>query len=107
MSKKQKFPHLVGSTWTSHQTIDGWRHFRVVNRKNQGSWVFAELVAACDPNVRFWLNSKLLKDRRVWQSGWQSLQEAKALLIAEPDAHPDVADSFKVNQQDYGSVSHG
>ena len=27
----------------------GWRHFHVVNRKNQGKLVFAELVSACDP----------------------------------------------------------
>lgn len=75
MSKKQKFPYLVGSKWTAQQATMGWRHFQVVNRKNQGSWVFAEVVAACDPEVRFWLNARLLKDRRLWQAGWQSLQE--------------------------------
>ena len=73
--KKQKFPYLVGSKWTAQQKIDGWRHFQVVNRKNQGKWVFAEMVAACDPLVRFWVNAKLLKNTSQWQSGWQSLQE--------------------------------
>ena len=47
----------------------------MVNRKNQGQWVFAEMVAACDPNVRFWLNAKLLKEPSQWQAGWQSLKE--------------------------------
>lgn len=75
MPKKQKFPHLVGSKWTTHKKIDGWRHFQVVNRKNQSKWVYAEMVAACDPNVRFWLNAKLLQDNSQWQAGWQSLQE--------------------------------
>jgi len=74
MPKKQKFPHLVGSKWTSRQPTWGWRHFRVVNRKNQGPWVFAEMVAACDPQVRFWLNAQQLKDRTLWQAGWQPLQ---------------------------------
>ena len=78
MQRKQKFPYLVGSRWTAQQKIDGWRHFQVVNRKNQGSWVFAEMVAACDPNVRFWINAKLLKNRSQWQAGWQSLQEIEA-----------------------------
>mgnify|MGYP005849168863 CR=1 FL=1 len=78
MSKKQKFPHLVGSKWTAQQAVMGWRHFQVVNRKNEGKWVFAELVAACDPEVRFWLNAKLLKDRTAWQAGWRSLQEQDA-----------------------------
>lgn len=33
------------------------------------------MVASCDPNVRFWINAKLLKDPSQWQAGWQSLQE--------------------------------
>lgn len=57
----------------------GWRHFHVANRKNQDKWVFAELVAACDPNVRFWLNAKVLKNRRLWAAGWQTLGEIKEL----------------------------
>jgi tryptophan-rich hypothetical protein len=78
MAQKQKFPHLVGSRWTACQTIEGWRHFQVVNRKNQGTWVFAEMVAACDPNVRFWMNAKLLQRRSLWQAGWQSLASDQA-----------------------------
>ncbi|CDN15159.1 MAG: TIGR02450 family Trp-rich protein [Richelia sp.] len=74
MPKKQKFPHLVGSKWTAQQKVDGWRHFQVVNRKNQGKWVYAEMVAACDSQVRFWMNARLLDDRFQWQAGWQPLQ---------------------------------
>ncbi|MBD2041254.1 TIGR02450 family Trp-rich protein [Microcoleus sp. FACHB-672] len=75
MPKKQKFPYLVGSKWTAQQKMWGWRHFQVANRKKQGEWVFAEMVASCDPDVRFWINSKILKDRSQWQPGWQSLKE--------------------------------
>ncbi|MEL6383054.1 MAG: TIGR02450 family Trp-rich protein [Cyanobacteria bacterium J06636_28] len=75
MAKKQKFPHLVGSKWTARQKTLGWRHFQVVNRKNQGALVFAELVAACDPEVRFWINAKGLKNPNLWAAGWRSLQE--------------------------------
>lgn len=75
MAQKQKFPHLLGSKWTACQQVDGWRHFQVVNRKNQGRWVFAELVAACDPTVRFWINARLLQQRSLWQAGWRSLGE--------------------------------
>ncbi|MGF1522482.1 MAG: TIGR02450 family Trp-rich protein [Leptolyngbyaceae cyanobacterium] len=77
MPKKQKFPHLVGSKWTARQETLGWRHFQVVNRKNQGELVFAELVAACDPEVRFWINAKGLKNRTLWTAGWRSLHEQK------------------------------
>lgn len=83
MAKKQKFPHLVGSKWTASQKTWGWRHFQVVNRKTQEPWVFAEMVAACDPTVRFWLNAQQLKDRALWQAGWKSLQEQEASSLEE------------------------
>ena len=73
MKRKQKFPYLVGSKWTALQTTWGWRHFQVVNRKNQGALIFAELVASCDPSVRFWLTAASLKNRSLWQPGWQPL----------------------------------
>lgn len=75
MAKKQKFPHLVGSKWTALQKTFGWRHFQVVNRKNEGDIVFAEMVAACDPDVRFWINARGLKNKTLWAAGWKSLQE--------------------------------
>ncbi|WP_081980727.1 TIGR02450 family Trp-rich protein [Neosynechococcus sphagnicola] len=102
MSRTLKFPYLVGSKWTAHRKVDGWRHFRVVNRKNLENWVFAEIVAACDPKVRFWLNAQLLKEPTLWQTGWRSLQEAAATEIPVPEAapiispQPQLADSWSV-----------
>ena len=75
MAKKQKFPHLLGSKWTAKQETFGWRHFQVVNRKNEGSWVFAEMVASCDRSVRFWINAQQLKNDWLWEAGWKTLQE--------------------------------
>ncbi|WP_019498306.1 TIGR02450 family Trp-rich protein [Pseudanabaena sp. PCC 6802] len=84
MSKKQKFPYLVGSKWTALQETFGWRHFVVTNRKNEGSLVFAEMKAACDRSVRFWLNAKALRDRSLWLPGWKALDE-RLPVIAEDD----------------------
>ena len=77
MSKKRKpkFPYLVGSKWTAKQKTWGWRHFQVIERKNQGKWVFAEMVASCDPKTRFWLNASQLKDDSLWLPGWKTLHE--------------------------------
>jgi tryptophan-rich hypothetical protein len=97
MAKKQKFPYLVGSKWTAGQQTWGWRHFQVINRKNQGQWVFAEMVAACDPNVRFWINAKLLKDRSQWQAGWKSLQE-------QAQEEPDFWDEIEVDRHKLSAV---
>ncbi len=75
MPKKQKFPYLLGSKWTARHNHWGWRHFQVVNRKDKGKWIFAEMVASCDPSVRFWINAKQLKDTTLWSAGWKTLQE--------------------------------
>ncbi len=83
MAKKQKFPHLLGSKWTACQKTFGWRHFQVVNRKNQGAWVYAELVSSCDRSVRFWVNAKTLKDRSQWHPGWTPLNELAIVDEAE------------------------
>jgi len=89
MPKKQKYPHLLGSKWTAKQKTWGWRHFQVVNRQNRGQWVFAELVASCDPTVRFWINAKQLQDANLWQSGWQTLTELSdaPLIKGDPPAY--------------------
>ncbi|MCD8487412.1 TIGR02450 family Trp-rich protein [Kamptonema cortianum] len=79
MAKKQKFPYLVGSKWTAQQKTWGWRHFQVKNRKNEGRWVFAEMQASCDPQVRFWMNAQQLQDRSLWVPGWQTLEEMETL----------------------------
>ena len=79
--RKQKFPYLVGSKWTAKQKTWGWRHFQVVNRKNHGKWVFAEMVASCDPHTRFWLNAVQLKDDSLWLPGWKTLQEIEKTEI--------------------------
>ncbi len=73
--KKQVFPHLLGSKWTARQKTLGWRHFQVVNRKQEGRWLFAELVASCDRQTRFWINAQQLKERDLWQPGWQPLPQ--------------------------------
>jgi tryptophan-rich hypothetical protein len=88
MANKPKFPYLLGSKWTAKQKTWGWRHFQVVNRRNEGKWVFAELVASCDPNTRFWINAKQLKDPELWEAGWKTIAEM---------ASPDPEDGIFVN----------
>ncbi len=77
MAQKQKFPHLLSSKWTAVQKTWGWRHFQVINRKNEGKWVFAEMISSCDNQVRFWINAKQLKDRDLWTPGWVTLEQLR------------------------------
>lgn len=74
--RKQPFPHLLGSKWTSVQPVLGWRHFQVTARQQgEGGLVFAELRAVCDPQVCLWVNAATLKNRDLWQPGWTPLED--------------------------------
>ncbi|MDX2272852.1 MAG: TIGR02450 family Trp-rich protein [Cyanobacteriota bacterium] len=74
--RQQKFPHLLGSKWTSVQPVMGWRHYVITNRQDQGGGViFAQLQSVCDPGVRIWVNARTLKNRDLWQAGWLTLDE--------------------------------
>ncbi|XP_057835065.1 uncharacterized protein LOC131045501 isoform X2 [Cryptomeria japonica] len=81
---------IVGSKWTARETTFGWRHF-IVYSKQRGSakdW-FLEMVATCDKDTHFWINSKNLKsslhdiggpkfvwqDRERWSMGWLQREE--------------------------------
>lgn len=87
---QRRFPHLVGSKWTACEQTWGWRHFQVVARQDEGRLVFAEMVAACDPTARFWLNADRLKDASAWQAGWKTLAEMRD-LSAETQTRPAAA----------------
>ena len=89
MKGKQKFPYLLGSKWTSQQKTWGWQHFQVINRRNQREWVFAELVACCDPGVRFLINARQLKDRSLWQAGWRPLRYVTNITDITDDTTDD------------------
>jgi tryptophan-rich hypothetical protein len=81
--RKIKFPYLLGSKWTAKQKTWGWRHFQVINRQDRERWVFAEMVASCDPTVRFWLNAKQLQDSSLWEAGWKTLTEMNEPAVEE------------------------
>ena len=81
----------------------GWRHFQVANRKNQKTWVFAEMVAACDDTVRFWVNAKSLKDRSLWEPGWKSLNLSTENDEGKKDAldPEDSINCFRESEDDF------
>ena len=39
----------------------GWRHFECTSKQKQGKDWFLQLVATCDQNTQFWVNSQNLK----------------------------------------------
>jgi len=79
--KKRKFPHLLASKWTAVQAVLGWRHFIVCNRQDRHGIIFAELQSVCHPETRIWVNAQTLKNRDVWQPGWQEIPSVNTTLV--------------------------
>jgi tryptophan-rich hypothetical protein len=107
MARKQRFPHLLGSKWTARARTFGWRHFQVVNRKNQGKWVYAELEASCDRDVRFWINAKSLKDRELWEPGWTPLNEMAPSGETPLPEVDDLSDLEPMEHSELGDLAGG
>ncbi|GJP67598.1 hypothetical protein CLOP_g24403 [Closterium sp. NIES-67] len=40
---------------------------------------FVQMVATCDPNTRFWVKARYLKDRKHWAMGWLQKEELQAM----------------------------
>ncbi|WP_038027395.1 TIGR02450 family Trp-rich protein [Synechococcus sp. PCC 7336] len=74
-SRKQKFPHLLGSKWTAVEPVMGWRHFQVRDRQERQGTTFAHLQSVCDDSASLWLNVRQLNNRQLWIAGWQALEE--------------------------------
>jgi tryptophan-rich hypothetical protein len=73
--RKIKFPHLVGSKWTSVSPVLGWRHFEVTAREDRKTVVFAHMQSVCGPDAHLWINAVSLKDRDLWVPGWTLMAE--------------------------------
>jgi tryptophan-rich hypothetical protein len=85
--RKIKFPHLVGSKWTSVSPVLGWRHFEVTAREDRKTVVFAHMQSVCGPDAHMWINAVSLKDRALWVPGWTLMAELteEAEFIAEKE----------------------
>lgn len=73
--RKIKFPHLVGSKWTSVSPVLGWRHFEVTAREDRKTVIFAHMQSVCGPDAHLWINAVSLKDRDLWVPGWTLMAE--------------------------------
>ena len=50
----------TGSQWTSLKRLGGWRHYRVIEKRNEPGGPTAHLCSVCDSDVRFWVRLVLL-----------------------------------------------
>ncbi len=80
----------------------GYRHFALIGERDRGAERKAELAAVLDRSFRLLVPLRQLRDRRLWQPGWQSLRRAMQVIPAI-----DLLDGqcVRLHQGDYDQVT--
>ena len=65
--------------WTSNKTINGLRHFVLVNEtKDKGNIIFL-MVSVLDSEINFKITYEELINRGNWQKGWINLSKQQSI----------------------------
>ena len=58
------------SYWTSRKTINGLKHFVVINQYEFKKEVYLEFVSALDGVIGFTISKKVFEESSQWIKGW-------------------------------------
>ena len=88
----------------SHGISGGYRHFQLLGEQGKGPERAARLEAVLERGVRLVVPLRDLRDRRLWQPGWQSLRATAAMQIIPAI---DLLDGqcVRLHQGDYDQVT--
>jgi len=83
----------------------GFRHFRLIGERGRGQQRAVELAAVLEPGFRLLVPLAQLRDRQLWQPGWQSLPPGRAMQVIPAI---DLLDGqcVRLHQGDYAQVTH-
>ncbi|SBO42035.1 1-(5-phosphoribosyl)-5-[(5-phosphoribosylamino)methylideneamino] imidazole-4-carboxamide isomerase [Cyanobium sp. NIES-981] len=80
----------------------GYRHFALVGERGRRGARAAELAAVLDPGLRLLVPLPQLRDRRLWQPGWQQLRRPMQII---PAIDLLEGQCVRLHQGDYGQVT--
>ena len=84
--------------------IGGYRHFRLLGERGRGRQRAAELVAVLDASFRLVVPLRDLRNRELWQPGWQPLPPPRPMQVIPAI---DLLDGqcVRLHQGDYDQVT--
>jgi len=99
-----KLPQRWTAQPASHGISGGYRHFQLLGEQGKGPERAARLEAVLERGVRLVVPLRDLRDRRLWQPGWQSLRATAAMQIIPAI---DLLDGqcVRLHQGDYDQVT--
>ena len=60
--------------WTSKKTINGLKHFVVVNQYKLKKEVYLDFVSVLDQSISFTVSKKVFEKSSQWIKGWDDIQ---------------------------------
>jgi phosphoribosylformimino-5-aminoimidazole carboxamide ribotide isomerase len=99
-------PMPIGIAWTAQPAAlassGGYRHFALIGERGKGGERAVELAAVLERSFRLVVPLRSLRDRQLWQPGWQSLRRAMQIIPAI-----DLLDGqcVRLHQGDYDQVT--
>ena len=65
--------------WTSKKPIYGLRHFVLINKINNNSQTFFQLVSVIDADIALEVSESELINQNKWYSGWLDLSKRESI----------------------------
>ena len=61
--------------WTSKKTINGLKHFVVINQYELEREVYLDFVSVLDESINFTISKKVLEESSQWIKGWNDVEK--------------------------------
>ena len=65
--------------WTSNESINGLRHFVLINKINEQDQIYFRMVSVVDVEISFKISKEELLNSGNWNKGWLNLPKSEAI----------------------------
>ena len=65
--------------WTSNESINGLRHFVLINKINEQDQIYFLMVSVVDVEISLKISKKELLNSGNWNKGWLNLPKSEAI----------------------------
>ena len=100
---------IVELYWTSRKTINGLKHFVVINQYEFKKEVYLDLVSVLDEAISFTVSKKILEESSQWIKGWNDNEieniNIKEYLKFKSSIREYKTNSIKLNETSLFNIS--
>ena len=69
----------MNTCWTSNKSINGLRHFVLVNKIKEQDQIYFLMVSVIDVEISLKISNEELLNSEIWNEGWLNLPKSEAV----------------------------